>query len=293
MLEKEAYTQKYLAEKQKYDTLLAKVNSTSTLGSISTTRTGPVAAESRAMFAWAEGADTAGSLVAPELSRPANVNGEPHFLIMQPFGQGEPSRQEYADSGLSPHERRGEIAWPQQSHFQPGIVPPPAPPLPTRRVDQFEKRSTKRREKAAEVVKTAARRSGYVVAGVAAVVFFPVTIPVFLVWRRRRSERQSMGLNVYHDAVGSLPHPVPQPYMNHQHQMPFNPYESVNYAAELPAPHELDSRGPELDLTSRLTNIGPELLGGIRTSEVSGYVLTRAERETSEREALSGSGPFD
>lgn len=35
MLEKEHYTQKYLEEKRKYDELLAKVNSTSTLGSIS------------------------------------------------------------------------------------------------------------------------------------------------------------------------------------------------------------------------------------------------------------------
>ncbi len=34
MLEKEHYTQKYLAEKRKYDMLLEKINSTSTLGSV-------------------------------------------------------------------------------------------------------------------------------------------------------------------------------------------------------------------------------------------------------------------
>jgi hypothetical protein len=51
MIEKEVYTQKYLEEKRKYDDLLSKVNSTSTVGSISTVLTEHLEAEPSSDYA--------------------------------------------------------------------------------------------------------------------------------------------------------------------------------------------------------------------------------------------------
>src|SRR6266536_1195024 len=76
MIEKEVYTQKYLEEKRKYDNLLAKVNSTSTLGSISTVLTEHLEGEPSSVHA-NKANDTTQACLYPEFDRFNGNSGNP------------------------------------------------------------------------------------------------------------------------------------------------------------------------------------------------------------------------
>jgi hypothetical protein len=245
MVEKEVYTQKYLEEKKKYDDLIAKINSTSTLGSISTVHSDHLEAES----------STRGS---PVVSAPAQASPISLFVVQNDVSRE--SKRSHATRSLhaesdGAREENGPTAPPKVGNSTDGIfmasmnVPEP---LPATQNDQEpwaeistsirQQRRLKRRKKTAEVIEKAAKVVGYAVVGTVAVALFPITIGIFFLVRRRRSHRASMP-SIQADWTGV---PSKEPH-------PWQAYHSADLPAELSNPFELSSTAPELDLIRRLT----------------------------------------
>ena len=297
MLEKETYTQRYLAEKQKYDTLLAKVNSTSTLGSVSIAITDPIASGSGTFVTSAEAQSVRGpqttdidqsfaKATTPGLSTPASTTlsaGSPRKDVtpILPFGRLD---------GTPP--RPGYLLHPPPVGFGGAQSLPAGAEAPEISVCQATVPPATHREKMAKAAKAIAKWSGYVVTGIAAVIFFPITIFILVRWLRQERRPQFWdGAEEFHSGEwddGSATYNIPSRPSRlvgiHPHEDYFGPnavagpyataltprlgppveldsgsrlYQSVDYRAELPGPHELYSPAVEMDLMSRLTKVKP------------------------------------
>ncbi|KAH7155927.1 hypothetical protein EDB81DRAFT_376260 [Dactylonectria macrodidyma] len=264
MVEKEAYTQRYLVEKQKYDALLAKINSTSTLGSISTTRSGPVVPESSTTCIQAE------TLASP--TRVEDLTLETAPCLLPPshcavnFDDREPPHDRPPDSSHAASLR--EVRVRPISTFGANTT------LPQRHLSKSNESTTantqpkpSNRNKALKIARRVARGTGYVAAGVAAVAFFPITIVMFVVlYRRRKTSKQQLPASFHLGPVGDLeamPGYIQPPMLQgHEMYMPVQQaYSSALMPAELPAVHELSDfghGGVEMELVGTLTQVSPE-----------------------------------
>ena len=257
MIEKEAYTQRYLAEKHKYDALLAKVNSTSTLGSISTTLSDTLAPESSTTCIQAEeyASPTQVEDLADEIT-PCLLAPSHHAVN---FNVGAPPHDGPLDSSHA-------ASPPQDVQARSISAARTITALPQKQLSKSNESTTEstqpklsNRNKALKIARRVARGTGYAVAGTAAVIFFPITIVLFVI-RRRRRERP-------------LPHPICYGYYREDDLYGWNMsppatrppyhepwrYSSSLMPAELPAVHEL-SGDVEMGLVSALTRISPGMV---------------------------------
>jgi hypothetical protein len=224
MIEKEAYTQRYLAEKHKYDTLLAQINSTSTLGSISTTLNDSLVPESSTNCIQAEEHILSTQIrdltdeITPCSLAPGyhmvnfNSSVSPHDGPLDSSHSATP-RQEVQARSISAVRATTALPQKQLSESNESVIEN-IPPKP------------RNRDKALKIVKKVTRGTGYVVMGTVAVVFFPITVVVFV--RRKRQRRADM-----YQSASTEPHQL------------YQRYQSARIRAELPAIHEYSGPGRE------------------------------------------------
>lgn len=267
MIEKEMYTQRYLQEKEKYDALLAKVNSTSTLGSILTTQSATLDGE-------LSGTQPAFPLQVPtHCGDSREENGPAIYRGAEPLCSGDgASTNNTFNFVLSPaaparstmptsDQLQGQAeamfvasgGAPSALHasgerLSLASVPSPRP-RPSRPPDVVPDQPTapQKTKSAKEHANDIGRGAGYALLAVVAVVFFPITVPLYILFRcQRKAQKQK---DVEAPPPVSYMHPIS--YQGSE----WEPYASTAIPAELMGIHELDSSAPELDLTSRLTRL--------------------------------------
>ncbi|KAK5657510.1 hypothetical protein OQA88_3082 [Cercophora sp. LCS_1] len=286
MLEKEQYTQRYLEEKKKYDDLLAKVNSTSTLNSILTTGSiddsrldignviarpqcspvspgsssrprEPLASEAAAVFSSNMSTLARGPQVISAVETPAGAPADEHpsqegLARLSSLSHGIASK-ETETPALSPDRR----LWQQRRESEPrqaaqaSLQSPPTIRAATRR---------RKRDIMAKAAKNTAKAAGIATGLVVGVALFPISIPVFVVWRRRQRWNEDVLDPTSHAYAMSAPEmsfgeadPNGPYFGSHHHgQQPY--YRSSELYGELPGIHELHGPAPvELSLVNQLT----------------------------------------
>jgi hypothetical protein len=243
MIEKEAYTQRYLAEKHKYDALLAKVNSTSTLGSISTTLSSTLVPESSTTCIHAD--EHVSSTQVKDLAHEITpcLLAPSHHVVNS--NGGAPPRDRPLDSSHA-------ASPPQDVQARSISAARATTALSQKQLSKSNELTTEstqpkpsNRNKALKIARRVARGTGYVVAGTAAVVLFPITIVVFVIYRRRRAYALP-ALPAYRMAMSEISLPPDE----------LGAYSSALIPAELPAVHELTG-DVEMGLVGALTRISP------------------------------------
>jgi hypothetical protein len=235
MIEKEAYTQRYLAEKHKYDTLLAQINSTSTLGSISTTLSDSLVLESSTTCIQAEEHIVSSRIRdLPDEITPCSLAPSHHMVNCNssvpphdgPLDSSHSAAPQQEVRARSPSAARATTALPQMQLSKSNeLIIENIQPKPSNR------------DKALKIVKRVTRGTGYIAMGTVAVVFFPITIVVLV---RRKQRRQAH--------MPAMVSTVPQ----------YQTYQSSMIPAELPGVHELAGsghEGVEMGLVGALTKI--------------------------------------
>ncbi|KAH7407328.1 heterokaryon incompatibility protein-domain-containing protein [Cadophora sp. MPI-SDFR-AT-0126] len=244
MIEKEAYTQRYLAEKHKYDALLAKVNSTSTLGSISTTISGTIVPESSTAYVRAE--EHVSSIQVEALTdkiTPCLLAPSHHVASSDGW---EPSHNKPLDSSHAAYLQQDVQARPSAAETT-TIIPQEHLSQINESIIKSSQPKHSSRNKALKVGRKVAKGTGYVVAGTFAVAFFPFTIVGLVIYRRKlRHQQQVQAPDYDYDWDSQPPFASPGQWK----------YSSAAIRAELPARHELggDVAG---DLASVLTRRSP------------------------------------
>ncbi|KAK4148485.1 hypothetical protein C8A00DRAFT_38942, partial [Chaetomidium leptoderma] len=224
MVEKEQYTQKYLEEKRKYDDLLEKINSTSTLGSVILLYTASSQDISGQVSPVANTTENprrdSGDLVQAGVT-PGNGAELPtihmHALESSPPGQGDPhlplptemEMETVARPAVQLASTPGPAASsaPAVSNSSTSTSPPSAqPPDPLLAVSARAAAAAasktpekpKKRDKAATVTKKLARGAGKTMAVALGVALFPITVPIYIHvvlvrpwWERKRQQRRS------------------------------------------------------------------------------------------------------
>ncbi|KAI9766484.1 MAG: hypothetical protein M1839_004888 [Geoglossum umbratile] len=271
MIEKEVYTQKYLEEKRKYDDLLAQVNSTSTLGSISAAlaedlETGPSSVHANipndnSKIGRSDGnSRNLGNTVAsketvPKIGGLDGQSGPQHpntlrsltsdvFPGMATTRGFNPSSG--SSSGRESHEQQDIIMISPVSTSdacQQRRRPRGGQHLPT---ESETIQGAVKCDKAAKFGRRMAKGAGYAAVGTVAVIFFPITIVYLVFLRKRRAQTKETELPTLHPDNGPS-----NPAAIYDH------YHSADIPAELPAVHELSGFHPELDLISTLTYYNP------------------------------------
>ena len=134
----------------------------------------------------------------------------------------------------------------------PSILAPPAGIQPTPSNPHDSSRSSAKPPKRygiAKAAKKTAKGAGIALSVAFAAALFPISVPMYLVYRRRMSRRMMMP-----PAVCSMD----------EHWLPSRPevpYHSMSMAAELPGPYELPGSYPEIALVGRLLNTGADREG--------------------------------
>jgi hypothetical protein len=246
MIEKEAYTQRYLAEKHKYDALLAQVNSTSTLGSISTKFGGTLTSESGTIclqpmaYASAPPAENADA-ITPCIPAPGQhvnnlITGEPplHGPLKGIHASSAPQNSQ-AGSRSNAHALM------------------PVPPTQSPKLDESTIESTQpnpgNSNKALEIARKVAKGAVYVLKGTAAVIFFPITMFMFIAHRKRKYQSELPGDTAVIQHGWNMP--------DLEAAQGSWDYSSYAIPAELPAVHELSG---DVEMPRGYT--GPYELGG-------------------------------
>ena len=217
MLEKEHYTQKYLEEKRKYDELLAKVNSTSTLGSISLmiqaegssiSRNGedplpdvkvngssrpsdgsPPSAVPTMLLAMASSSGAIPSIPTDEagISEETTQPGQSLQCTPNLDGTGLCSTNNTAPSSTTVPAIAVSTLTSESSLVIPISSDPVSTPTTNTNIANTRERTTRRRHKALKVARNLAKRAGIGVTVVVGVAFFPVTLSIYWFHRRRKS----------------------------------------------------------------------------------------------------------
>jgi hypothetical protein len=224
-VEKEHYTQKYLEEKRKYDELLEKINSTSTLGSYIQSTVGPSRVipeqEPRAASGTHEPVITEGegqaddfeelamleAPIQPSTSGPSGstLQDDPLFFSL-PVLRDKPSEDaesttrdaKHAVLDFEPatyHDAPPALCSPSRPasslsrQLQPGAAPTPSLLNPLSAMADGSSLSdpkSPKRDKARKVAKRGARGAGIALSVAVGAVLFPISIPLYIVFRNRR-----------------------------------------------------------------------------------------------------------
>jgi hypothetical protein len=251
MVEKEVYTQKYLEEKRKYDNLLAKVNSNSTLASTSSFLSSHIEAGPSSIPAiqTSEAAQACQQSDVAQHDEPSEKTESSEAAILSSKLKSDDHQEDLDRETLSTGRRLTSDIFlgTAKTHQLPNGSSNTQVAELTRQhevmaqtwIAATDQQRPRNLEKIAKVAKKVAKGAGYAAVGTIAIIFFPITILV-LGRRRRRAGPSMLSSN---DTYGMATHPSP------------HLYQSASLPAELPAIHELSSNSPELDLTSRLARI--------------------------------------
>jgi hypothetical protein len=279
MVEKENYTQRYLEEKQKYDELLAKVSSTSTLGSIILINQ---AGES------SSGGNGTHRLmsVGAEARKDPLPDKTPQEIFIRPGASAAMTLSVSADctseqTVASPQAFR-DTATVSQAADQNQVIVPTSTLAPRHLSHETTPESTtaalvshtssstgvevlemgvttcvRRERRGVRTAKKVIKYSGITLTAVVAVAFFPVTIGIY-VYDRQRRKRRARAESVQHNAVShsfSASHPqtrwqtVTHLAAPHERKFRARRYAPPSYAwveqtqapQWLPSPHMYDS----------------------------------------------------
>ncbi|KAH8890676.1 hypothetical protein GQ53DRAFT_170514 [Thozetella sp. PMI_491] len=272
MLEKETYTQKYLIEKQKYDALLAHVNSTSTLGSICTTQT----VEEQPIRVTASNT----RLDGPKREQSVIQNTPGDSPKTSPDNDIQPSNPlaaygnffEAISTDLGPNLMPGTGDDDRDNDPLDEISAIQDPEAQATAESQYSRKNRllKHRQMARRAAQNTAKGIKYTLVGTAAVILFPVTIALFIVRRRRRAPAP-LELNSSKVSPGDFYPPRQYPVLKYPELRSnyFDPgiyfhssdvaYTSSLIPAELPATHELGAN-PEFSLVSELADVPSDLV---------------------------------
>ncbi|KAL2134932.1 hypothetical protein VTI74DRAFT_10339 [Chaetomium olivicolor] len=266
MIEKEQYTQKYLEEKRKYDQLLEKINSTSTLGSIIllTTSSETQALAGQASLAVnktsdiADAEEQAGTSTnesrANQGSPPPTYTAVSHTPLLPINAPTLASASPVASEALTAVNRSTSAPQPKLSSTSlrgPSIsseeslsaaAARTSPPFavvsePLKTLERPKKRVT-----VAKRAKKTAKGAGITVSVIIGAALFPITIPIFLIIRHRRKRRLASQVHLPHPDLGQL-QPLPQLHGNtavpHVLEMHYQPQmttaQQPSYIAQMPA----------------------------------------------------------
>jgi hypothetical protein len=219
-IEKEQYTQKYLEEKRKYDQLLEKINSTSTLGSyIHMSTAGPSRAipepSCRAASGTQEqviteaegeghGLGELASLDTPiraPSARPCMSSVRDNLLFLslatseslgaagssvEASGNGASTVDPVTDPGSNPRPTSSLSAASALSSTSHGI----SLTVPASTTTNRNEQRPRKRDQAARVAKHAAKRTGFALSIALGAALFPITIPLYIYVRSLRKGRQ-------------------------------------------------------------------------------------------------------
>jgi len=227
MLEKEEYTQKYLDEKRKYEDLMAQVNSTSTLGSVSTIQTSHSIALMWANEPLPEEPGTAQDVVLDELPESGGkgkevANDEPAEARLTTSRENGISEDEAGNETPTTTNAlllktelarlRAQVKHTEKTDTQASCSLQPDDSMRIRNSrtvinaleaprknrplwqnssapETADTKQLQKRDAAAKVGKKIAKGTGYVAAGTVALIFFPITIGVLLYRRKKRASR--------------------------------------------------------------------------------------------------------
>jgi hypothetical protein len=267
MIEKEHYTQRYLEEKRKYDELLDKVNSTSTLGSFILMT---AASTSREMAEPGQSGQAAcrplESAAITTAVRGSSALGQPHVASTEATAETQPASQVISTSlGTSPHTPTAPSTPPS---LTPRLAPvhasaascPPSPTSPPTSAD-----GPRKRDQAAKTAKKVAKGAGIALSVTIAIALFPLTIPAYIFIVRRKLRMSGPKFDYEGEEPGYLDNRTEgRPHMlslasediriTKWLRAPPAPYQSEMMMAELPAFHELPEISPDMALVGRLLN---------------------------------------
>ena len=254
MIEKENYTQRYLEEKQKYDELLARVNSTSTLGSIIfISQAGEWASSAgngtyRLMSGGAEARKDSlpdktpqeifirsGASAAVTLSVSADGTSEqtaastPIFRDTTTVTQvGDQNQVSVPTSALAPRHSSHETA-PQSTTA--ALVSHTSSSTNVEVLEMAVTSGPPPQRRGVRTARKVVKYSGITLTAVVAVAFFPVTIGIYIYDSQRRKQK-GCAASVQHDAPVSF-------------SVPISPHPQAQWQAmtHLTAAHEQSFRG--------------------------------------------------